>query len=74
MTKKKNDLIIVDDVRKNEILANLYIKNNQSKKAIETLEVLLRLNSSNSIYYHMILKAEGITLEKGEIIKPEQRE
>jgi len=74
LTKRKNDLMIVDDVRKNEMLARLYAANNQQKKAVETLESLLRLNSSNSEYYHGILRAEGIVLQKGDIVKADQRE
>jgi hypothetical protein len=51
MTKKTTEKAIMDDVHKNEILAKLFLKNNQKPKAIECLETLLRLNSCNSEYY-----------------------
>ena len=51
MTKKQTEKAILDDVRKNEILAKLYMQNNQKPKAIECLEALLKLNSCNTEYY-----------------------
>ena len=51
MTKKTTEKAIMDDVRKNELLAHLYMQNNQRPKAIECLEQLLRLNSCNTEYY-----------------------
>ena len=41
MSKKTTEKAILDDVRKNEILAKLYASNNQQPKAIECLEMLL---------------------------------
>jgi len=38
------------------------LKNNQAPKAIGCFENLLRLNSSNSLYYKQIINAEGIDL------------
>ena len=57
MTKKTNASKILDDVKKNETLANLYVNNNQSQKSIECLENLLKLNSFNTDYYKEIIKA-----------------
>jgi hypothetical protein len=57
MTKKTTDKIICDEIRKNEILARLYLKNNQNKKSIECLEILLSYNSSNKDYLKKILEA-----------------
>ena len=57
MTKKSVDKIICDEVRKYEILSRLYLKNNQVKKCIESLDQLLMINSSNKIYYKQILTA-----------------
>jgi tetratricopeptide (TPR) repeat protein len=57
MTKKTTDKIICDEIRKNEILARLYFKNNQNKKSIECLEILLSYNSSNKDYLKRILEA-----------------
>lgn len=61
ITKKTSEKAIMDDVRKNEILANLYLQNNQRSKAIECLETLLKLNSSNAAYYKQILEAKEAT-------------
>lgn len=57
MTKKSVDKIICDEVRKYEILSRLYLKNNQVKKCIESLDQLLMINSSNKIYFKQILTA-----------------
>ena len=53
--------MIVDQISYNERLYKLYMKTNQNEKAIEHLEELTRLSSSNSNYYIQILKANGIT-------------
>ena len=57
---------IVDDIRRNEALARLYMANNQTKKAIEHLEILVKYNSCNTEYYKQILIANGIDLSKPE--------
>ena len=41
-------------------MARLFLKNNQAPKAIECLEHLLRLNSSNEGYYRQIINANGV--------------
>lgn len=40
----KNNKFIVDDERKYELLAKLSLANNQSKKAVEYYELLLKMN------------------------------
>lgn len=57
---------IVDDPRRNECLAEMYMKNNQTLKAIECLEMLIRLNSCNSEFYKKILQANGVDISKRE--------
>lgn len=55
--------MLIDDVRKNELLARLYLKNGQTKNAVMCLENLLRLNSSNQEYYKQILAASEIDIK-----------
>mmetsp|Transcript_16311 Transcript_16311/g.25210 ORF Transcript_16311/g.25210 Transcript_16311/m.25210 type:complete len:627 (+) Transcript_16311:395-2275(+) len=74
LTKKKVSNIILDEFRKNEELARLQIAIGQKVKGIETYEQLLRLNSSSTDYYRAILAAQGIKLEKGDVVKTEQKE
>ena len=57
--KKKKE--IVDDLAFNELLYKLHLKVQQNDKAIEHLEELLRLNSSNTNYYTALLKAKGVS-------------
>lgn len=64
----KNAKFMADDVRRNEILTQLLLANNQSKKAVEHFEELLRLNSSNKDYYLGILKAMEVDLNNDEQI------
>lgn len=53
---------MIDDTRRNEQTAKLLMMNKQTNKALENLEQLLRLNSSNKSYYQQILEAKGIDL------------
>ena len=47
----KNTKFIVDDTRRNEALVRFYTKAGHTKKAVECLDELVKLNSSNSVYY-----------------------
>ena len=57
---------MIDDVRKNELLASLYFKNNQAPKALACIEFLLNLNSMNVSYFELALKFQGIDVTKPE--------
>ena len=47
-------------VAKNEMLARLYTLAGNKDKAVDHLEELLQLNSSNIRYYYEILRIRGI--------------
>ena len=59
----KNKRFLVDDVRRNELLVRLNIKAGWTRKSIEYLEELVRLNSCNSVYYEQILEANSVDLK-----------
>jgi len=63
---EKNKKFLIDDVRKNELLARLYFKNNQAPKALACIEFLLNLNSMNVSYFELALKYQGINVTKPE--------
>jgi len=63
----KNKKYIVDDYRRNEALVDLYMRAGQTRKAVECLEELLKLNSCNSKYYKQILHAEGVEEDQEKI-------
>jgi predicted Zn-dependent protease len=53
---------IVDDVNKYESLARNYKKLGDKDHAIEALDTLLEINSSNYNYYYRVLEAHGIKI------------
>lgn len=57
---EKKSKVIVDQVRRAEILARLYLRNNQTMKALEQVTKLLALNQSNKAYYYRVLECKGV--------------
>jgi tetratricopeptide (TPR) repeat protein len=57
ITKSK---VVANLVAKNEVLARLYNAVGNKDKAVDHLEELLQLNSSNNKYYYEFLKIRGI--------------
>lgn len=62
LTRKAIWSMLINHVARNEMLARLYMKNNQIPKAIEMLDELVKLNSSCHDYYLDLLKAHGVDL------------
>ena len=58
LNKKKKD--ILDDIRCNETLASLYVRNNQKPKAIDCLNEVLAINPYNEETYRSLLKASEL--------------
>lgn len=62
LTRKATWSLLINQVARNELLARLYMQNNQAPKAIEMLDELLKLNSSCHNYYNDLLRANGVDL------------
>ena len=60
---EKNTKFMVDDIRRIEILAEMFVKNKQVKKAIEQYENLLKLNPDNKDYIIAIIKVSNIDMQ-----------
>ena len=57
---EKKSKAIIDQVRRAEILARLYLQNKQTIKALEQVHKLLALNQSNKAYYYRVLECKEI--------------
>lgn len=57
LTNNTNRKNIIDDVRYNERLANLYCQNNQKPKAVECLNEVIEINPNNEATYKAVLSA-----------------
>lgn len=66
----KRDGLVVNRVAKHEIMARLFETLGEKDKAIDQLEELLQLNSSNLRYYYDILRLFGYS---GSTFTPEQQ-
>jgi len=61
---EKKSKKIVDEVRKNEMLTQFYLKCNMTNKAKRSLETLLEINPNNKDYFLKMLQAEGVDVNK----------
>jgi peptide alpha-N-acetyltransferase len=66
LTGKRAEAAVLDDVAKYTILSRVYAKLGQTQKAVDCLEHMLKMNSSNKQIYLDILKARGVDLESKE--------
>ena len=66
LTNSKNRKRIIDDIRYNERLAALYCQNNQKPKAIECLNEVIAINSSNEATYKAVLSAQDLDVNNKE--------
>jgi tetratricopeptide (TPR) repeat protein len=66
---KKAEATILDDIAKYEMLARLFMKINQRAKAVQCMERLLKMNSSNKQIYVDILRGKGVNVEDQEAMK-----
>lgn len=66
LTRKTTWSLLINVIARNEMLARLYMQNNQNPKAIEMLDELLKLNSSCHNYFLDLLKANGVDVKKPE--------
>lgn len=57
---EKKSKVIVDEVRRAETLARLYLTNKQTIKALEQVHKLLALNQTNKAYFYRVLDCKDI--------------
>jgi tetratricopeptide (TPR) repeat protein len=66
LTNNKNRKRIIDDIRYNERLADLYAQNNQKPKSIECLNEIIAINPSNESTYKALLSTMDLDIKNSD--------